>query len=61
MGCVVNGPGEALHADVAVCGGGNGKCLVYEDGKLMGKISANDVVSVLESRVRARVNAENQK
>ena len=34
MGCVVNGPGEALHADVAVCGGGNGKCLVYEDGKL---------------------------
>ena len=39
----------------------NGKCLVYEDGKLMGKISANDVVSVLESRVRARVNAENQK
>ena len=57
MGCVVNGPGEALHADIAVCGGGHGKCLIYEDGKLMGKIAVDDVVSVLESRVRARVNS----
>lgn len=54
MGCVVNGPGEAAHADVAVCGGGNGKCLVYEDGKLMGKFAAVQALEIVEKRVRAK-------
>ena len=35
MGCVVNGPGEARNADIALCGG-NGVFLVYEKGKLVG-------------------------
>ncbi len=55
MGCVVNGPGEALGADVAVCGAANGKCMMYEDGKLMGKISCEDAVGIIESRVRERI------
>lgn len=53
MGCVVNGPGEALHADVAVCGGTNDRCLIYEGGKLMGKIPCAEAADRLESRVRA--------
>ncbi|MDY6323112.1 MAG: flavodoxin-dependent (E)-4-hydroxy-3-methylbut-2-enyl-diphosphate synthase [Succinivibrio sp.] len=53
MGCVVNGPGEALHADIAVCGGGSGRCLVYEGGRLMGKVPAAACADVLEKRVRA--------
>lgn len=55
MGCVVNGPGEALRADIAVCGGTGGKCAVYEDGKMQARISADEVLNVLESRVRERV------
>lgn len=53
MGCVVNGPGEAAHADVAVCGGKNGKCLIYEHGQLQGKLDVSEVIDRLESRVRA--------
>lgn len=53
MGCVVNGPGEALHADVAICGGKNGKCLIYEHGELMGRIGTEEILERVESRVRA--------
>ena len=55
MGCVVNGPGEALRADIAVCGGGGGRCLVYEDGVLQGRVEAAQAADALESRVRARI------
>ena len=57
MGCVVNGPGEAAHADVAVCGGGNGQCLIYEDGKLQGKFAAAQALDLVEQRVRAKAAA----
>ena len=32
IGCVVNGPGEALMTDVGVTGGGNGNHMVYVNG-----------------------------
>ncbi len=53
MGCVVNGPGEAKHADIAVCGASHGNCMIYEKGVLMGKIACQDAVNTIESRVRA--------
>ena len=56
MGCVVNGPGEALHADIAVCGAANDRCLVYEDGQMMGKIPCSEAVDLIEKRVRARLD-----
>ncbi|MBO6258343.1 MAG: flavodoxin-dependent (E)-4-hydroxy-3-methylbut-2-enyl-diphosphate synthase [Succinivibrio sp.] len=59
MGCVVNGPGEALRADLAVCGGKNGRCLIYEDGELQGKIAVEDVLEVLEKRVREKITRIN--
>ncbi len=37
MGCVVNGPGEAKGADVALCGG-NGEFIIYEGGVAKGKV-----------------------
>ncbi len=55
MGCVVNGPGEALHADIAVCGAASGKALMYEDGVMMGKINTSEAIDLIEKRVRARV------
>ena len=60
MGCVVNGPGEAKHADIAVCGANAGKCMIYENGVLMGKIPCEDAVSTIERRVRAKLAAQNR-
>lgn len=58
MGCIVNGPGEALHADVAITGGKNGKCMIYENGEMMGRIDVSEVVEKVESRVRAIAEAK---
>ena len=41
MGCVVNGPGEAKGADIALCGG-DGEFLLYVKGKMVGKVSEAD-------------------
>ena len=41
MGCVVNGPGEAKGADVALCGG-DGEFLLYIKGKQICKVSEED-------------------
>ena len=45
MGCVVNGPGEAKDADIAVCGGGDGKVALYEKGRFIKSIAATDAVN----------------
>jgi len=44
MGCVVNGPGEAKGADVALCGG-DGEFMLYEKGRLVSRIAEDDAVS----------------
>jgi len=41
MGCVVNGPGEAKGADIALCGG-DGEFLLYVKGEMVGKVSEQD-------------------
>ena len=43
MGCVVNGPGEAKGADIALCGG-DGEFLLYVRGKFVEKVSQEDAV-----------------
>ena len=35
MGCVVNGPGEAKHADIGIAGGGDGKAALFAGGRLV--------------------------
>ena len=35
MGCVVNGPGEAKHADIGIAGGGTGKAALFAKGQLV--------------------------
>ncbi|MGN0903679.1 MAG: flavodoxin-dependent (E)-4-hydroxy-3-methylbut-2-enyl-diphosphate synthase [Alphaproteobacteria bacterium] len=47
MGCVVNGPGEAREADIGVCGGGNGKALLFVKGQPREPIGADDVVETI--------------
>ncbi len=46
MGCVVNGPGEAAHADFGVCGGHDGNML-YIGGKPAYKVQNENIVSEL--------------
>ena len=33
LGCVVNGPGEAMHTDIGITGGGNNNHQIYINGK----------------------------
>ena len=41
IGCVVNGPGEALYTDIGFTGGGKGSGMIYLNGKIAHK-QAND-------------------
>jgi len=43
MGCVVNGPGEAANADVAICAG-KGKAVLYRAGKRLRTVPADEIV-----------------
>ncbi len=51
MGCVVNGPGEAESADVAICAG-KGKGLLYRHGKLIRTVAAADMAAAVVEEVR---------
>ena len=37
MGCEVNGPEEAKHADIGITGSGN-KVLIFRDGKIISRV-----------------------
>ena len=47
MGCEVNGPGEARHADLGVAGGGKGTMMLFSGGQQLGKINAGEAVPAL--------------
>jgi (E)-4-hydroxy-3-methylbut-2-enyl-diphosphate synthase len=50
LGCVVNGIGEALEADVGIAGG-KGEGLLFRGGKVVGKISEEKLVDALVAEV----------
>ena len=47
MGCVVNGPGEARHADVGVAFGGAGKAALFSQGEIIATVDESRVVDAL--------------
>jgi (E)-4-hydroxy-3-methylbut-2-enyl-diphosphate synthase len=47
MGCVVNGPGEARHADFGLAGAPDGRFLLFARGKSMRKVAAEKAVDAL--------------
>ncbi len=51
MGCVVNGPGEALEADLGVAGGA-GEGRIYRKGELIRKVKEEDIVSAFLEEAR---------
>ena len=61
IGCVVNGPGEALFTDVGFTGGGKGAGMVYLAGKQAHKLDnaqmVEEIVHLVEARA-AEIEAE---
>ena len=51
MGCMVNGPGEAKHADVAVAGG-KGKFALYVNGRSKGAVPERGAAAAVLNEVR---------
>ena len=54
IGCVVNGPGEALMTDIGVTGGGNGRHMVYHAGRTDHTIDGGDMVEHIIETVERR-------
>lgn len=50
MGCAVNGPGEAKHADIGIAGGVN-EGLLIKKGEIIKKVKQEDMVSVLKEEI----------
>lgn len=57
IGCVVNGPGEALMTDVGFTGGGAGSGMVYLAGKQSHKQSNDDMVDHIVEQVEKKAAA----
>jgi (E)-4-hydroxy-3-methylbut-2-enyl-diphosphate synthase len=49
MGCEVNGPGEASHADIGIAGARSGQFLLFSRGQKIDKIKAEDVANALSA------------
>ena len=64
IGCVVNGPGEALFTDIGFTGGGKGAGMVYRAGKADHKMDnermVEHIVELVEARA-AEIEAEQTK
>jgi (E)-4-hydroxy-3-methylbut-2-enyl-diphosphate synthase len=62
IGCVVNGPGEALMTDLGFTGGGKGAGMIYMAGKPDHKQDnegmVDHIVSLVEARAREIQAAE---
>ncbi|MDD4503868.1 MAG: flavodoxin-dependent (E)-4-hydroxy-3-methylbut-2-enyl-diphosphate synthase, partial [Clostridiaceae bacterium] len=52
MGCAVNGPGEAKEADLGIAGG-QGEFLLFLKGKIIRKISQENVIEELIKEIKA--------
>ncbi|HKL06826.1 MAG TPA: flavodoxin-dependent (E)-4-hydroxy-3-methylbut-2-enyl-diphosphate synthase [Roseovarius sp.] len=54
IGCVVNGPGEALMTDVGFTGGGAGSGMVYLAGKASHKMTNDQMIDHIVEQVEKR-------
>jgi (E)-4-hydroxy-3-methylbut-2-enyl-diphosphate synthase len=49
MGCEVNGPGEASHADIGIAGARSGQFLLFSKGQKIDKIKAADAENAVSA------------
>jgi (E)-4-hydroxy-3-methylbut-2-enyl-diphosphate synthase len=54
IGCVVNGPGEALMTDIGLTGGGSGRHMVYRAGRTDHTIEAARMIDHIVELVEAK-------
>ena len=59
IGCIVNGPGEALNSDIGITGGGKGSNMLYLSGVTDHKISNEDIVTKVVNLVEERISKIN--
>jgi (E)-4-hydroxy-3-methylbut-2-enyl-diphosphate synthase len=59
MGCVVNGPAEARHADIGVTGG-RGKGVIFKKGKLYKTVAQEELLAVLLAEIDAIASENGQ-
>ncbi|MBA7530697.1 4-hydroxy-3-methylbut-2-en-1-yl diphosphate synthase (flavodoxin) [subsurface metagenome] len=50
MGCPVNGPGEARHADLGITGAGN-SVVIFKKGKIVCRVSSEQALKVFKKEV----------
>ncbi len=50
MGCVVNGPGESIEADVGLAGG-NGLGILFRNGKIVRRVAESEMIDALVQEV----------
>lgn len=50
MGCVVNGPGEAKHADIGIAGGIN-EAVLFKHGEIIRKIKEENIIEELKQEI----------
>ncbi len=51
MGCVVNGPGEGMHADIGIAGGKQ-KGILYKAGKVVASLPEDQLIEALVAELR---------
>jgi (E)-4-hydroxy-3-methylbut-2-enyl-diphosphate synthase len=56
IGCVVNGPGEALMTDIGFTGGGKDSGMFYIDGKKVNKLANTGMINKLIELVEDKAN-----
>ena len=54
IGCVVNGPGEALYTDVGFTGGGNNNGMIYLNGKQLSKTDNKEMIEKIVQYVEEK-------
>ena len=57
MGCAVNGPGEAKHADIGIAGGVK-EGLLIKKGEVIKKVKQEDMVQVLKEEILKMVEKQ---
>ena len=59
MGCAVNGPGEARHADIGIAGG-VGEGLLIKHGEIIRRVKQEDMVQTLKDEILKMVEEESR-
>ncbi len=52
MGCIVNGPGEAKHADLGAAGG-NKRWVIFKKGKILREVDDEDILIEMKKEIDA--------